>query len=129
MKKPHFDERQILARGQAYKYGFWAGILYFFLASIALMKESLNFTAEEAMLWGAVIMVVVFLAVAIWKDAYFKVNDQGTLGGGFLVAMGVSNLIRHGFEHAFAVFLAGSMLLLGTLIFLRRFLDYRTEKE
>ena len=124
MKKPHFDERQVLARGQAYKYGFWAGILYFFLASIALMKESLNFTAEEAMLYGAVIMLLVFFAVAIWKDAYFKVNDQGTLGSGFLVAMGISNLIRYWGEAAFGVFLALGMIFLGTLIFLRSMLNH-----
>ena len=123
MKKPYFDERQVLARGQAYKYGFWAGILYFFLASIALTKQSLPFTAQDSVGYGVAIMVLVFLSVAIWKDAYFKVGAQYTVGGGVLLGLGIRSLIRSWHTSPFGVFMALGMIFLGTLILLRRILN------
>lgn len=72
-----YDERQLAARGKAFKYGFFTFLAYFVLycAQLVLMEEELiaNYAAVTI---GCCLSLFVFVVVAIWNDAYFSLRDK-----------------------------------------------------
>ncbi|BBF44933.1 hypothetical protein lbkm_3673 [Lachnospiraceae bacterium KM106-2] len=66
-----YDERQIAARGSAYKYGFFTAILYMYFSMVIKLWLGHPWCAEslEAVI-GICLSVIVFITVCIWKDAY-----------------------------------------------------------
>lgn len=79
-KKKHtqFDERQVLARGAAYKVSFFVAIFYMlacFLAELFELKWAI-FTVQ--MIIGVFITCVVFAIMCIFTNAYFGVNQKNS---------------------------------------------------
>lgn len=71
-----FDERQELARGRAFKKGFFALILYFFLYYVISVFVVIGPDENAAgIMIGICLSGVVFGADAIWHDAYFALHE------------------------------------------------------
>lgn len=75
--KCEFDERQELARGKAYKCGFFA--LIFFSLLYSCLSDFTNFQigSQTASTFIILCVGVGFFAVhSIWHDAYFSLREQ-----------------------------------------------------
>lgn len=88
-----FDERQVVARGRAYRYAFFT--LLFYLLAWGLFE-----LAAGMRLWdtytgcflGVFLSVTVFAVVAILNDAYFAVNEKPATYLGISALVTVLNL-------------------------------------
>lgn len=72
-----FDERQLLARGQAYKYAFFTMLCY--ISIVGLLKELADVTLfmSFAGMWiGVCLSIAVFAVVCILKDAYMNLYEN-----------------------------------------------------
>lgn len=75
--KNHYDERQIIGRGEAFKAGFYTGIAYQFgLYLINLFGIGLPLSFGNLAIIGLALSLGVFATIAIWKDAYVAVNEN-----------------------------------------------------
>ncbi len=97
--KCRYDERQELARGRAFKYGFFT--LLIGDAVYALLDEvglGLPLTGGGAAAIIIVIGVAVMVSYSIWQDAYFSLNENRKRLMVVFGALGLCNLvigIRH----------------------------------
>ena len=74
--KPNFDERQLLARGKAYKAGFFTLTVYMILYGITELS-GLVWCENITGVWiGVIIGAAVFCISAIHHDAYFGMRDN-----------------------------------------------------
>ena len=76
-KYPEYDERQIAARGQAYKTGFI--ILWIWTLTGIVLDDKINvlFADGSILLFTTLLICGLGIAVTcIWKDAYFPVNKN-----------------------------------------------------
>lgn len=88
-----FDERQVVARGRAYRYAFFTVLFY-------LLGWGLFELAADIRLWdtytgcflGVFLSVTVFAVVAILNDAYFAVNEKPATYLGIFALVTVLNL-------------------------------------
>lgn len=88
-----FDERQIVARGKAYRYAFFTVLIY-------LLAWGLFELAAGIRLWdtytgcflGVFLSVTVFAVVAILNDAYFAVNEKPATYLGLSALIAILNL-------------------------------------
>lgn len=88
-----FDERQVVARGKAYRYAFFTVLFY-------LLAWGLFELATGARLWdtytgcflGVFLSITVFAVVAILNDAYFAVNERPATYLGIFALVTVLNL-------------------------------------
>lgn len=71
-----FDERQTLARGLAFQWGFLAGIVYLFLLQFTAFWDNFPLEQHDTAMIGIVFMVVVYESVAIWKDAFIRLGEK-----------------------------------------------------
>lgn len=91
--KAQFDERQVVARGKAYRHAFFT--LLFYLLAWGLFE-----LATGMRLWdtytgcfiGVFLSVTVFAVVAILNDAYFAVNERPATYLGIFALVTVLNL-------------------------------------
>lgn len=74
----HFDERQEIARGKAYKYGFtvmMTFLIVYFLYDVTLPNSWIRLDTE-VLGFGAIILgLSVFVATAVWNEAYTYVEQ------------------------------------------------------
>ena len=89
-KEKRFDERQMIARGQAYQVGFFTMLGYFFLYGI---MDGLGLVWCETFMGcfvGVMLGAAAFALTAIRKDAYLALNENMKtfcwVGGLFIVA-------------------------------------------
>lgn len=88
-----FDERQVVARGRAYRYAFFTVLFY-------LLAWGLFELAADVRLWdtytgcflGVFLSVTVFAVMAILNDAYFAVNEKPAIYLGIFALVTVLNL-------------------------------------
>ena len=73
-----YDERQVAARGKAYKAGYYAMMLYYALYFIAdtIEIEIPNKYNATLIFAGIAFGVAVFTVAAIRSDAYLKMNES-----------------------------------------------------
>lgn len=71
-----FDERQTLARGLAYQWGFLAGVVYLFLLQFTAFWDNFLLEQHDTAMIGIVFMIVVYESVAIWKDAFIRLGEK-----------------------------------------------------
>lgn len=91
--KAQFDERQVAARGKAYRFAFFTVLFY-------LLAWGLFELSTEIRLWdtytgcflGVFLSVMVFAVVAIWNDAYFALNERPKFYIGLCALVTVLNL-------------------------------------
>ena len=93
-KENSFDERQLLARGQAYKYAFFTLLCY--MSIVGLLKElaDVSLLMSFAGMWiGVCLSIAVFAVVCILKDAYMNLyeNAKGVIM--MFSAVGLMNLL------------------------------------
>ena len=73
-----YDERQLAARGKAFKGGFFTILIMNFLAVIFTAAEiSIPIDSTLAMLISCFLGMLVFLGIAIWENAYYALNENG----------------------------------------------------
>lgn len=92
MKKKTYDERQLLARGKAYKNAFFTLIIYFIVAGTLYDFLNIRMLMSFGGLWiGICISVGVFAITCILKDAYMNLyeNAKGIM---MLFLVGVLNI-------------------------------------
>lgn len=72
-----YDERQLIARGKAYKLGFWTfGVVqtvYFFASELS---DNIFFKINVNCMLGFFIGATVFSLVCVMEDAYIGINDK-----------------------------------------------------
>lgn len=88
-----YDERQIQARGKAYKYGFFA-MMFTMLINGYIMD--FVFAWCTSMIYAftcTVIGILVFVAVSIFNDAYLKLSTKPISAIIMLSLCGIANLI------------------------------------
>lgn len=76
-KKSQFDERQLLVRGNAFKYGFFTILLGNVVQIvITITEEDVTnlFYPSTIIVWAAGLCV--YCVYAIWNDAYMGINEN-----------------------------------------------------
>ena len=123
--RQRFDERQIMAQGQAYRYGFQTGVICLVGVMIAgIFDDALDYSFF--LMLTIVAMLMVFVTVAVWKDAYIAVGEQeGPLVVAFLV-MGIARAVFSGGDVQELV-MAGACLYVAGLIWARK--EVREEED
>lgn len=75
--KCKFDERQEMARGRAFKYGFFT--LMICNGAYALLDEAFSGLPVTGSAASGIIIVIgagVMISYSIWQDAYFSLNEN-----------------------------------------------------
>ena len=91
--KTKYDERQQRARGEAYKYGFFATLItcaIFMLLETSKLISILDYTTYFI---AIVIGVIVQFSYAIFHDAYIGLNTNMKKYTIFMVIVGIINLL------------------------------------
>lgn len=91
-KKDSFDERQLLARGKAYKAAFFTQMIY--MTAIALLNDIANvkvFMSFGGMWIGVCISITVFAIVCIIKDAYMSLYENAK---GVILMFGIVGMLN-----------------------------------
>lgn len=93
-KEGAYDERQLQARGKAYKVGFFSLILYVTVASILGDMCNIPLLMSFGGLWiGVCIAIFVFATVCIWEDAYMSLQENAKGINMMFLFVGVLNLL------------------------------------
>lgn len=91
--KCEFDERQELARGKAFKYGFFTSLIYFGLLSLGGIMAAGDWMRSPLWVYvGVCLTVGVFAGNAIWNDAYFSMNETPKFYIYLFIALAALNL-------------------------------------
>ena len=75
-KTVEYDERQMAARGKAYKAGFFTALLYHLIFAALSVTEIPFFQSVTGMLLGSFLGIGVFAVTAIRHDAYLGLNEN-----------------------------------------------------
>lgn len=93
-KKTEYDERQKIARGEGYKYGYYTLVIYLCLILMIDMAElKLPCSMTVVAFTGFCISGLVLSGYAIMHDAYWGVNNNAAFIIRVLIALGAINLI------------------------------------
>lgn len=92
--KGNYDERQELLRGRGAKYGLYSMV---FLNAILYLVESMGVRlpmgAGIAVVLSVFVGIGVYAVYCIWMDAYFALNQRAGVLTGFLLIVGVINVV------------------------------------
>lgn len=140
--KAKYDERQELARGKGYKYGFFT--LMIAVACLMILEPVLiKYVESEVLYFGAIcIAVFVFGGYCIWNEAYLALNEQTKrtmvcftiLGGinfiGGLVPLFKGHMIEDGKISVYVMNLMCGFMMLGFALVLavKKFKDKKEEE-
>ena len=113
--KGQFDERQVAARGNAFKLAYVTLLIYLAAWMILRSLEVPFFGEYMSALLGVLLSVGVFMGYAIFHDAYFKASESprawiGVLCvvGGLNLAIGIGRLLRMTKDELVALFFPDS---------------------
>lgn len=91
-----FDERQLIIRGKAYKYGFFsalAALAVLIFCNAVLSFDMLLFGAASCMFFG----LTVFAVYCIWNDAFLSFKQKPSsylLIGGIVIVVNGSGVVK-----------------------------------
>ncbi len=90
-----YDERQILARGNAYKKGFFCLIIYEMVIGCIELATGWKLFADQmtASFIGIILAVTVFALQCIMKDAYCSLSEKAGSVALLMFGLGVWNLV------------------------------------
>lgn len=88
-----FDERQILARGRAYKYGFIATLVLVFAERLVREIGFVLFDSIQGAAALCLIGLFVFVTSCIWQEAYLTLHETPKMTYVLLALGGGLNLI------------------------------------
>lgn len=89
-----YDERQLLARGNAYKYAFFTVLIYFVgigVLSVIFEREFATTYAYGCL--GLCIGLIVFVTYSTFQDAYIGIKENMNLSIGSAFLVGICNLV------------------------------------
>ncbi len=89
-----YDERQEMARGKAYKYGFWASMIaaaFVMLLDISMITLASSFTKYFFIMFVGIIAQVTY---SIWNDAYYGINTNKKRLIVICIVAGIINLLN-----------------------------------
>lgn len=89
-----FDERQILARGLAYKCGMLTAVAYMLVDGYIFTIVAPIISAFDVMLIGFWLTFTIFAVISIAKDAFFDSKENGKVS--YMVLYGFLALINIG---------------------------------
>ncbi|MCI5902748.1 MAG: hypothetical protein MRZ74_09495 [Blautia sp.] len=97
-----WDERQLLIRGNGFKYAFFTVLVLLFLyCSLGVSFEGFPLDVQAAGFLIAILGVAVDVVYCIWNGAYFSLNENRkrvligfALIGGFNLFIGVSGILH-----------------------------------
>lgn len=76
-KNCNFDERQELIRGRAFKYAYFAYLIYGAgYGAVSSLLEKDFMTTPTALLVGMYISLIIFAVYNIWNEAFFAFNQK-----------------------------------------------------
>ena len=90
--KGEYDERQQIARGKAYTAAYATLLIYLMFWMILRSLEIPFFATSLSVFAGALLSLAVFVAYAIFHDAYFKASESPKHWLIIICAAGVMNL-------------------------------------
>lgn len=120
-----YDERQLLERGNAFKYGFFAMLIS--LVALLLINESgfVTFGISFGSMITIAVGLVVYAVYSIMKDAYLNLNTTNTRYTILIGAVGICNLasgilaaIEDGIDFTSSELGAGLNLICGIMLFI-----------
>ena len=79
-KKPKFDERQSAAQGMAYKWAFWAILIYYLLYAMVSSFGVIWCDHFLGAFLGIIVGTTVFAVICIFRDAYFRPGQSRKSG-------------------------------------------------
>ncbi len=139
LKTYRYDERQKIARGQAYQVGFFTMLIYFFIFGITNGLELIWCETFVGCFIGIVLGAGTFAVTAIRKDAYLALNENMKsfcVVGGVMIAGNLlstvtdimaGDLIEDGMLSISAVSVL--IVLLWAVILIAQLLHYRKVKK
>lgn len=97
-----YDERQQVARGYGFKYGYVTSIIYnAVLCFIAMLGNPLPVDMSVLILAGILLSVLVYVVYCIWHDAYVSLNENAnrlmvvfTIIGGVNLLIGIMHIVE-----------------------------------
>lgn len=93
-KEGAYDERQLQARGKAYKVGFFFMLIYVTVASILGDVCNIPLLMSFGGMWiGVCIAIFIFATICIWEDAYMSLQENAKGINMMFLLVGVLNLI------------------------------------
>lgn len=138
-EKEIYDERQLLARGVAYKAGYFS--LMFYLLLVILINNAdkdTNYITDLMLVIGVYISIGVFAVVCIIKDAYMSLYENAKrsilimLILGFVnIGFGVSGVLEDTTEKKQYImnFTAGIVILITCIVFVIKRLSDKDKDE
>lgn len=91
-KEKTFDERQFLARGQAYKVGFFTLIFYVVIAAILDEIFDIHILMSLSGMWiGVCLSIAIFAIICILKDAYISLQENAR---GIMIMFGTVGIMN-----------------------------------
>lgn len=89
---PQYDERQLLVRGNAYKYGFFTLLSYYVGIGVLSVIMERDFATTYAYAGiGLCLGLIVFVTYSLFKDAYIGIKDNMSLSIGCSFLAGFCN--------------------------------------
>ena len=76
LSQKNYDERQILARGKAFRDGFWTILGWEVLCALVLSADLWSIRADVTILLGCFLGLTVFLVSCIFRDAYLGLHEH-----------------------------------------------------
>lgn len=110
--KTKYDEMQQIARGKAYKYGFWSILAYEALMCVLTSDDFFVLPFNNFTLHFTAVMVGVLVQVTycIWNNAYIGLNTTPGRFAAFCIGIAIFNFVI-----AFAAIANGNMFAEGKL--------------
>lgn len=89
-----YDERQQVARGNGFKYGYITSIVYYASLCVIMMSGILLPVEHSVLIFGGILLsVLVYVVYCIFHDAYVSLNENANRLMIVFVVLGVVNIL------------------------------------
>ena len=90
--KAKYDERQILARGNGYKYAFYATMIASLLPAV-IPDDILHFLGAVIYFVPLFVGLMIYVSYCIWNDAYLELNLKKKTWIVYMIFIGLFNAL------------------------------------
>lgn len=141
-EKEVYDERQLLARGSAYKAGFFSLLGYILCLTICNeINQDKSLLTTNALLLGIILSVGIFAIVCIMKDAYMSLYENSKIVLILFFIIGLINVVGIGIptlladanpqekSNGFINLASGTMILIVAIVFIIKSIHDKKDDE